>query len=390
MRVCFVTLDFPPFRTSGLTIYAEAVSRGLAARGHQVTVVASSRPEDTRTESIALPNGVSVVRVPIGPADWIGLGWQAARYLHAHHGDFDIVHFANVHFAYAYRAPFVASAFQSFRQQLTAHHGRPYGSTWRNYLFRWVYYSAARRALERPAVRRAQHIIMSSEATRREFLAHHGVSPERTTLVYLGIEPGRFEALPSQSEARQRLGFPTDVPLLLYVGFSTPRKGVEYLAAALRLMQMPAHLVMVGKWETHYPQRFLSALGEARSRVHLADYVPDADLPTYFAAADAFVLPTLLEGFGIPLVEAMAAGLPLVTTSGGSAGEIAGEAGLVVPPADSQSLAAALDRVLGEPDLAHHLSQIGRNRVVSLFDERHMASAIEKVYGQVLAPDVLR
>jgi glycosyltransferase involved in cell wall biosynthesis len=118
--------------------------------------------------------------------------------------------------------------------------------------------------------------------------------------------------------------------------------------------------------------------------------VPDADLPTYFAAADAFVLPTLLEGFGIPLVEAMAAGLPLVTTSGGSAGEIAGEAGLVVPPADSQSLAAALDRVLGEPDLAHHLSQVGRNRVLSLFDQRHMASAIEKVYQRVLAPDVLR
>jgi glycosyltransferase involved in cell wall biosynthesis len=384
VRVCFVTLDFPPFRTSGLTIYAETVTRGLVARGHQVTVVAASRPEGTRAESIVLPGDVGVVRVAAGPADWIGLGWQAARYLRAHYADFDIVHFANVHFAYAYRGPFVASAFQSFRQQLTAHHGRPYGSTRRNYLFRLVYYSAARWALERPAVRRAQHIIMSSEATKQEFLAHYGVSPERTTLVYLGIDLGRFEALPSQSEARQRLGLPADVPLLLYVGFSTPRKGVEYLAGALRLMQVPAHLVMVGKWEAHYPQRFLSALGEARPRVYLADYVPDADLPTYFAAADAFVLPTLLEGFGIPLVEAMAAGLPLVTTSGGSAGEVAGEAGLVVPPGDVQSLASALDRVLTEPELARQLSYAGWERARTLFKVERMVAAIDAVYLRAL------
>ncbi len=380
MRICFVTLDFPPFRGSGLTIYAETVVRGLADRGHDVTVVASSRPESERTEGSEPPANIMVVRVPSGPADWIGLGWQAARYLRAHRQEFDIIHFANVHFAYAYRGPFVASAFQSFRQQLTSHHGRPYHTNRRNFLFRLLYYSGAKWVMERPAVARADHLIMSSHSTQQEFVRHYGVIPERMTLVYLGIDLQRFESLPSQTEARRQLGLPGEVPLLLYVGFSTPRKGVEYLAQALRVMQTPAHLVMVGKWEANYPERFLTDLGDARSRVRLAGYVPDDDLPAYFAAADLFVLPTLLEGFGIPLVEAMASGLPLVTTSGGSAGEVAGDAGLIVPPADSQSLANAIDRVLNEPGLAPRLGETGRERTRMLFDEGRMAAAIEALY----------
>ncbi len=380
MRICFVTLDFPPFRGSGLTIYAETVVRGLAARGHDVTVVASGHPESEQTVGSEPPAGVRVVRVSSGPADWIGLGWQAARYLRAHRAEFDVIHFANVHFAYAYRGPFVASAFQSFRQQLTSHHGRPYHTNRRNYLFRLLYYSVAKWVMERPAVARADHLVMSSRSTQQEFVRHCGVVPERMTLVYLGIDLQRFESLPNRIEARRQLGLPGEIPLLLYVGFSTPRKGVEYLAQALRVMQTPAHLVMVGKWEANYPERFLAALGDARPRVHLVGYVPDDDLPAYFAAADLFVLPTLLEGFGIPLVEAMAAGLPLVTTSGGSAGEVAGDAGVIVPPADSGSLAKAMDRVLNDPGLARRLGETGRERARTLFAEEHMAAAIEAVY----------
>lgn len=384
MKVCLLTLDFPPFRSSGLTIYAEKVAQGLAARGHAVTVVASKRSEGDRIDDVRLPDHVSVVRVPIGCFEWPGFGWQAARYLHAHSDHFDVVHFADVHFAYAYHGSFVASAFQSFRQRLTSHHGRPYHTNRRNFLFRLIYYNMARWAMERPAVRRASHIIMPSMATQREFVEHYGVDPARTTLVYPGIDLHRFDTLPEQDEARRQLGLAADVPVLLYVGFSTPRKGVEYLAQALRKMQIPAHLMMVGKWEAHYQERFLDALGSMRSRAHIAGYVPDADLPTYFAAADAFVLPTLLEGFGLPLVEAMAAGLPVVTTTAGSADEIVGDAGLVVPVGDSVALASALDRVLTEQNLAHRLRQVGRDRARTLFDERRAAAEIEAVYWRFL------
>jgi glycosyltransferase involved in cell wall biosynthesis len=383
VRVCFVTLDYPPFRSSGLTIYAESVTLGLAARGHNITVVAADRPHSERVADSEAPPQISIVRVPTGRTDWIGLGWQAARFLRARQADFDVVHFADVHFAYAYRGPFVASAFQSFRQRLTSNRGRPYHTSRRNYIFRLLYYHAARWGLERPSVRRARHLIMSSAATRAEFIDHYHVRPSQAELVYPGIDVNRFDALPTQAKARNRLGLPADRPVLLYVGFSTPRKGVEYLAQAMSLMQTDAILVMVGKWEAHYQERFWHAVGPDRSRVHVVGYVPDADLATYYAAADAFVFPTLLEGFGIPLVEAMACGLPVVTTTGGSASEVAGDAGLEAPPGDAAALASALDRLFTTPGLARQLGQAGMARARTMFDERRMAAEIEAIYQRV-------
>ena len=168
---------------------------------------------------------------------------------------------------------------------------------------------------------------------------------------------------------------------MLYVGFSTPRKGVEHLAQALSILPAKPHLVMVGKWEAGYLERFMAALGNARDQVTIAGYVSDSDLLAYFAAADLFVLPTLLEGFGIPIVEAMAAGLPIVTTSAGSAAEVAGDSGIVVPPADSRSLAVALDQIIQDPQLASRLAELGRNRA-KMFESDRVSIQFEQVFSQ--------
>jgi glycosyltransferase involved in cell wall biosynthesis len=380
MRICFVTLDFSPFRSSGLAIYAERIVEGLAARGHSITVIASHRPGYIQADNKQLPTNVSIIRLPIGRLEWIGLGWQVARYLRSIKANFDVIHFADVHFAYAYHGAFVASAFQSFRQRLTSYNGRPYHTNSFDYLFRLIYYNVARQMMEQPTVCRAIHIVMSSIATQQEFIKHYNLDPKKTTVIYPGIDLHRFDKLPSKDEARQRLGLSTDIPILLCVGFLTPRKGVEYLAQALMRMKTLAHLVIVGKWEAGYQRRFLKALGDARSRVLVAGYVSDADLLFYYAAADVFVLPTLLEGFGIPLVEAMASGLPVITTTAGAAGEIVGNAGLVVKPCDSEALAQAIDQVLNDADLAYKLGQAGRYRAHNLFDQHYTALALESLY----------
>ena len=170
---------------------------------------------------------------------------------------------------------------------------------------------------------------------------------------------------------------------MLYVGFSTPRKGVEYLAQALNRMRTPAQVLMVGKWEAGYQARFLAAAGEARARVRMIGYVPEAEVLSYFAAADALVFPTLLEGFGYPPAEAMAAGLPVVTTTAWTAGELAADAALIVPPADSVALADALDRVLSEPGLAERLRQAGRERAYRCFDLSQAVVQTEAIYELV-------
>ena len=384
MRICVLTLDFPPFRSSGLTIYAERLVTGLAARGHALTVVASVRPEQRRVEEISIEGDVRVVRVPIHRMDWIGFGWEAARYLRAHRSDFDLVHFADIHFAYAYRGAFVATGLQSFRQRLTSSREWYHHVGWRSRLFRLAYYHCARRLMERPAVQRATHVIMVSGTTQREFIQHYGLDPARTTLIHIGIDLHRFDALPEQVQARRQLGLPEDEAILLYVGFSTPRKGLEYLAQAWKSMETRSHLVMVGKWERHYQERFLHTLGGPHACVHITGYVLEADLSLYYAAADVFVLPSLLEGFGIPLVEAMAAGLPVVTTTGSAAEEIVGDAGLVVAAGDSNALAAALDRVLLDPTLAEQMRRKGRQRARASFGQEHFICEIEAVYRRFL------
>lgn len=380
MRICVVTLDFVPFRSSGLSVYAETLVNGLTKRGHRVTVIAASRPKSRYTENLIIPQDVEVRRVSVGPFDWLGLGWQAARYLYSYHGRFDIIHFTDIHFAYAYFRPFIASAFQSFRQRLVSYFGRPYHTGWQNFLFRIIYYNLAKRLMEQPSVKRATHIVMSSVATWQEFVEHYQVSPASATIIYPGINLNRFKNLPGKIAACRYLALPIDLPIILYVGFSTPRKGVEYLAYALESMRTPAFLVMVGNWERGYQRQFLKRAGKAASRIYLAGYVPEVRLPYYYAAADVFVLPTLLEGFGIPLVEAMATGVPVVTTQAGAAGEVVGEGGLVIRPGDGEALAKAIDQILNNPDLAKQLSEAGKYRAHTLFNEHRFITEIENLY----------
>jgi glycosyltransferase involved in cell wall biosynthesis len=346
-----------------------------------MTVVAAGRRPSQEIERVALPAEVDVVRVPVGRADWIGLGFQAARYLGRHERAFDLVHFADVHFAYAYRGPYIANGLQSFRQRLSSCRGRTYGVNRQDLMFRTLYYNAARRLAERPAVRRAQHMIMISETTRSEFVRHYGIPREKTSVSHIGVDLRRFDEMEEQTAARRALDLPADVPVLLYVGFSTARKGVEYLGAALG--ELPAvHLLMVGKWEKGYRERFWRSVGACRDRVRVAGYVPDDELLTYFAAADVFVLPSWLEGFGIPLVEAMAAGLPIVTTTGSATSEIVGDAGIAIAPGDSQALARAVHRLLTDGELARRLRRRGRERAQALFDEQRMIDDIEVIYLQ--------
>jgi glycosyltransferase involved in cell wall biosynthesis len=113
--------------------------------------------------------------------------------------------------------------------------------------------------------------------------------------------------------------------------------------------------------------------------------VPDDELPAYYGLADIFVLPSLLEGFGIPIAEALACGTPAVVTSAGASAETAGPGALVVPPADAPALAAAIQRLLDSPQERHRLAQAGRAWVEQRYSLDAMISAYEQVYQRVAA-----
>lgn len=383
MRICLANLDYTPLRTSGLGAFGEVLANGLAAAGHEVTMVTRGVKGLAPTETIA---GVTIYRTAPTRGDWIGYAWQAGPLIARRHAEqpFDIIHFLDVHFAWRFQGPFLAMLNQSFRQRLTSDGGQPYHANWRELVFRSLYYRAARRWAEIPSIRRASHFTAMSQAAAEAFISEGYVRPERVTVIPAGLDLAHFTRRDA-SALRSRLGL-EGKRVLLYVGFGTPRKGLTYLAEAMARITPEAHLVVVGRWEQNYRRRFYEALGPQASRVTEVGYVPDEELPLYYSMADLFVFPTLLEGFGLPLAEALACGTPVITTlAPGASAETAGPGAFTVPPRDARALVEAVNYLLANEAERRRLAEEGRAWARRRYDQNAMIAAYVRLY-ESLAP----
>lgn len=200
------------------------------------------------------------------------------------------------------------------------------------------------------AVRAADRIITVSQATANDLTERLAVPPEKITTAYPGLDP-RFT--PDRDEVAieaLRLKYGIQRPSILAVSTIEPRKNYERLIAAFAQATHepdgPQMLVIAGRKGWLYDGVFEAVekhqLGE---RVKFLDYISDDELPLLYKAADVLAMPSLSEGFGIPVAEAMASGTPVVCSTGGSLPEIAGDAALTVDPYDIDDLAAALLRL---------------------------------------------
>jgi len=242
--------------------------------------------------------------------------------------------------------------------------------------------------------RTAARALADSEATRRDLIRHYGILPEKIVVVY----PGRDENLAPVTDpallaaTRTRYGIPG--PYLLYVGTLHPRKNL------VRLIQAFASLLQSSIPNTQYPisnlQLVLAGqkgwlydeiLTQVRrsglaDRVVLTGYVPDADLPALLSGALAFVFPSLYEGFGLPVLEAMACGTPVVCSGVSSLPEVAGDAALLVDPLDTEAWAAALRQIAADEGLRRELAERGF-RQVQKFSWRRCAGETLQVLEEV-------
>ncbi len=235
-------------------------------------------------------------------------------------------------------------------------------------------------------VRRATAILAVSQHTRQDLVDRYRTPPTKIHVVYEGVD-SRFAPVgpPGVQELRQR--YSPDRPYLLMVGTLEPRKNhiTAFRALArLKAQGFPHRLVVVGGkgWLFEPIQRQVEALG-LQGDVLFAGHVADEDLPGLYTGADCFLLPSLYEGFGLPILEAMACGAPVVCSNVSSLPEIAGSAALLVEPQDHEALAEAVRRVLVEPGLAAHLRQAGRLRAAQFRWER-TASETLAVYQEVV------
>ncbi len=206
-------------------------------------------------------------------------------------------------------------------------------------------------------LKRADGLIAISEATRQDAIRILGLDPDKVVVIHPGIAP-RFFEVTRDDVNRVRGHYGLLRPYVLFVGAIEPRKNLPALCDAWG-GSLPADfdLVVAG------PLGWADAATRKRlETVRYLGYVPEADLPGLTAGASLFVYPSLYEGFGFPLAQAMAAGIPAVTSNVSCLPEIAGDAALLVDPRSASDIRAAIQKVLGSPSLAQQLAAAGRAR----------------------------
>jgi glycosyltransferase involved in cell wall biosynthesis len=243
--------------------------------------------------------------------------------------------------------------------------------------------------LEAAVIRRAARVIAISEQTKTDIVSCVGIDPDKVSVTHLGVEPRFFDRHTDETleGLRRRLRLPER--FLLYVGGIDPRKNVPALIDAIAELardeatRIP--LVLAGRLEGNREYPDLLAHIHERSvddLVIMPGYVPDEDLPVLFGAAAAFVFPSVYEGFGLPVLQSMAAGCPAIAARTSSIPEVGGNAVWYVRQATADEFAATVKSVLSSPGRARELCAAGRERAATFSWER-TARETFAIYEQV-------
>lgn len=352
MRVALFSNQFASTKGFGLARYARELHAALVARGVDITPVAAWSDGVPPETTVLLPTGRRLTSLA-----WTFLGAPRLEALVPFEPT--IVHAASLGYPIATKKPLV----------VTVH---DLGPLTHPHYFKKARPFVMRRALLQAA--RADAIIAVSEFAREEFLTFAGAGARARTHVI----PEAAAPLPPPDFG----GLPTQKPFVLAVGQASPRKNFHGLVAAFAKIAgtVPHDLVIAGGtgWEAGALSAAIANTGLS-ARIHRTGFVTDATLAALYVRASVFVLPSFYEGFGLPVLEAMAAGAPVISSNVAALAEVAGDAALLVDPSDEAALSDALHAVLTTPALAERLSDSGRARA-KLFSFEIAAQATERVY----------
>jgi len=236
------------------------------------------------------------------------------------------------------------------------------------------------------SARRANAILADSESTRRDVIDLLGVDANKVHVVYAGVD-ARFTPQPSAAVHDVCARYGITGSYVLAVGTLQPRKNyprlLEAFAALRQRLACTHQLVIVGGrgWLYEEIDAAITCLSLA-DNVLMLGFVPDTDLPALYSGAELLAFPSLYEGFGLPALEAMACGTPVVASTAPSLPEVCGNAALLVCPTDTMALADAMEQVLTDEALATRLAERGRERARQ-FRWEDAAADLLKVYQAV-------
>lgn len=355
LNVAYFSNQFADAQGHGLTRYAQEMYKGLRKLDdlaiRPVAAWSSLPPE--KLSALQSDTGLELIRLgqKLTPLAWHYLDLPKLERLIS--GPVDVVHAASLGYAIATRKPYV----------VTVHDLGPL--THPEYFTNtkpWI----MERSL-RQAEARADAIVCVSQSTADEVEGYLGAHvADRIRVVKEGVSPEFFA--PSDMTCLAGLDLPPDeVPVILTAGKISPRKNVQGVIRAVKQVQdkIDHHLVLVGGagWETEAVLKELDD-GILARRVHLLDYVTDAQLRALYRRASLYIHPSLYEGFGLTVLEAMASSVPVITSNTSSLPEVAGDAGLLVDPASDAEIAQAIlaictDDALRDAKAAQGLARAG-------------------------------
>jgi glycosyltransferase involved in cell wall biosynthesis len=395
--------------SGGQGVYTRYVARELVALGHRVTVFAGQPwpllddgVDFVEVPSLDLYRQPDPFRVPkprefktwIDAAEFammcsagfpepLTYSWRVRRLLAARRGDFDLIH-DNQCFGRGLLSlmddgwPILGTCHHPITvdRQLDMEHAE----NWRRRLTFRRWYGFLGMQIE--VARHYRRIVTVSSSSKRDIVEQMGIDADRLIVVPIGADHEKFRPRPEIARVPGRI--------MTTASADVPLKGLVHLleaVAKLRTERPDTHLVVIGKArpESH-AGRAVARLGLADA-VEFASGVSDERLVELYAQAQVAVVPSLYEGFSLPAAEAMASGVPLVTTTGGALPEVVGTdgvSGLLVPPGDPGALAQAIARVMDDPELGARLAAGGRRRVLERFTWRTCAQLTAEQYRWVI------
>jgi glycosyltransferase involved in cell wall biosynthesis len=241
------------------------------------------------------------------------------------------------------------------------------------------------------ATHRSSRVITVSEASKRDILAYFNVPPEKIDVIYNGIDERFGNPPPDEDVVAVRERYQLDGPFILYAGNIKPHKNLGRLIEAFHILRATGpefegvKLVIIGDEIAKYAAlRHAVHRCKLHKHVRFFGFVPARTLAILYRLADVFVFPSLYEGFGLPPLEAMASGTPVITSNVSSLPEVVGDAAVLIDPLQPEAIAHAMSRVLSDSALRADLRERGLARARHFSWERSV-TRVREIYGEVLA-----
>jgi glycosyltransferase involved in cell wall biosynthesis len=226
--------------------------------------------------------------------------------------------------------------------------------------------------------KKLSHFITGSQNSYRQIIDIFQLPEDSLRVIYDGVDSSVFNQATDTKRSINRL-------LVINSG-DTPLKGLKYLLEAVAALKLERkiELTIVGKpMKNGYTQGLIDSLGIADCVTHLGQIATN-ELVRHYSTATMVVVPSVYEGFGLPAAEAMCCRTPVISTTAGALPEIVGDAGILVPPADTGALVEAISGLLDNPDKRTHLAEMGHRRVMGMFNWKNTAVHTAEVYGEAI------